>query len=120
MPHEKAHDDSERGGGTATIPGRSVVLIAISILICWAAAMNLERPILRDALMAEPAARIDMRIDINRASVADLPTIGPRLAERIVDDRDENGPFSSLADLARVRGIGPATIERISSLAVAR
>lgn len=48
-------------------------------------------------------------LDINTAEAADfeaLPGIGQVLAQRIVDYRDTNGPFSSVADLVNVEGIG--------------
>lgn len=66
-----------------------------------------------------PAAR-DLRegrpMDVNRASAADLellPRIGPALAARIVESRDREGPFANPEELARVRGIGPRTVERL-------
>lgn len=43
-----------------------------------------------------------------------LPGIGPALARRIVNDRQQNGDFHSLRDLERVPDIGPATVEKIS------
>jgi competence protein ComEA len=60
-------------------------------------------------------------VDINAASAGelqDLPGVGPALAERIVAARRER-MFTSLDDLARVRGIGPATVERLRPFAVA-
>jgi competence ComEA-like helix-hairpin-helix protein len=39
-----------------------------------------------------------------------LHGIGEALAARIIADRQENGPFSSLDELDRVSGIGPDTI----------
>ncbi|MGE0792153.1 MAG: ComEA family DNA-binding protein [Sandaracinaceae bacterium] len=53
-------------------------------------------------------------LDVNAAGTADLellPRIGPTLAQRIVDDRRENGPFPSVEALTRVRGIGPRTLD---------
>lgn len=53
------------------------------------------------------------RIDPNRADAVELdrlPGIGPGLARRIVQDREENGPFRRAEDLARVPGIGAATL----------
>jgi len=40
-----------------------------------------------------------------------LPGIGPRLAQRIEEDRQQNGDFVSLEGLKRVRGIGMQRIE---------
>jgi len=65
---------------------------------------------------APQGPRPDMRLDLNKASVADLqslPRIGPALAQRIVADREANGPFASLEDLSRVSGIGERTIQMI-------
>lgn len=54
-------------------------------------------------------------VNINTADAptlaAELQGIGPALAEAIVKDRAENGPFETPEALARVRGIGPRVIE---------
>lgn len=42
-----------------------------------------------------------------------LPGIGPATARAIIDDRIRNGPYRTPDDLARVRGIGPRTVERL-------
>ena len=42
-----------------------------------------------------------------------LPGIGPVLGERIVAQREENGPFQSPEDLLRVPGIGDNTLDSI-------
>lgn len=63
------------------------------------------------------------RIDINTASAAELgllPGIGPKLAERIIEDRARRGPFESVDALDRVKGIGPRTVERLRAMAEAR
>jgi competence protein ComEA len=57
-------------------------------------------------------------LDLNAASAADLenvPGLGPTLAARIVEERDRRGQFKSLDELRQVKGIGPATLERIRS-----
>lgn len=53
------------------------------------------------------------RVDVDRAGadeLARLPRVGPKLARRIVEERDANGPFGSLEGLGRVPGIGPALL----------
>ncbi len=68
------------------------------------------------ALRAAPLSR-GGTIGTNRASVDQLqrlPGVGPALAERIVEWREESGRFRSLADLDRVSGIGPAMLENIA------
>jgi competence ComEA-like helix-hairpin-helix protein len=57
-------------------------------------------------------------VDINRASEDELrvlPGIGSVLASRIVEAREREGPFASLEDLRRVRGLGRAKLERLAS-----
>ncbi|GAA2022488.1 hypothetical protein GCM10009819_01390 [Agromyces tropicus] len=51
------------------------------------------------------------RVSLNRAGIADLdtlPRIGPALAQRIVDWREANGPFTDVSQLLEVAGIGDA------------
>ncbi len=58
------------------------------------------------------------KIDINTATMdqlTELKGIGPAIAKRIVDYRDENGAFTSVEQLMEVRGIGPKTLEAIAA-----
>lgn len=60
---------------------------------------------------------IGHRVDLNRAGareLAILPEIGPSTAKAIIEDRAARGPFASVTELTRVRGIGPATVEAIT------
>lgn len=55
-------------------------------------------------------------VSLNNATAAqleELPGIGPVLAERIVKDREVNGPFRSVEDLDRVSGVGPAILANV-------
>ena len=57
------------------------------------------------------------RISLNKASRADLesvPGIGPKLAERIVENRSTSGQFGSIDELKRVHGVGPKKIEEFA------
>ncbi len=61
-------------------------------------------------------------IDINKASVEELqelPGVGPSLAQRIVEFREEHGPFASVDELLKVRGIGEKSLERFRHMVVA-
>jgi competence ComEA-like helix-hairpin-helix protein len=54
-------------------------------------------------------------IDVNRATVAELqklPGIGPTLAGRIVEKRQQR-PFAGVEELRKVKGIGPKTYEAL-------
>ena len=58
-------------------------------------------------------------VNINTASLDELnalPGIGPNLAQRIIDYRDENGPFSTIEDIMNVSGIGTSIFEEIKGL----
>ncbi len=56
------------------------------------------------------------KINVNTASVVDLdrlPGIGPSKARAIVHHRSEHGAFRTVAELRKVRGIGPKVLEKI-------
>lgn len=68
---------------------------------------------------ARPAAGAQARIDIDHATaeqIEKLPRIGPAMARRIVANRDSLGPFKTPAGLRRVKGMGPATLARLTPL----
>ena len=58
-------------------------------------------------------------VNINTASLEELdtlPGIGPTTAQKIVEYREQNGPFVSIEDIINVSGIGPGTYERLKDL----
>jgi competence protein ComEA len=62
-------------------------------------------------------------VNINSASAAELetlPGIGPAFAQRIVDYREQNGPFASTEDIVNIKGIGPATFDKLKDLITVR
>ncbi len=64
---------------------------------------------------SKKAEQLTERIDVNLASVPELqrlPGIGPKLAQRIANERAKQ-PFASVAELRRVPGIGPKTLEKL-------
>jgi competence protein ComEA len=85
-----------------------LVLILLSLTCLWVG---------QDRVPVMPlVAEESHRVDLNRADAIELallPGLGPILAARIVQDRMRQGCFDELADLTRVGGIGPRTIERL-------
>ncbi|MEE4242299.1 MAG: helix-hairpin-helix domain-containing protein [Desulfopila sp.] len=56
------------------------------------------------------------KININTAgaeALVNIPGIGPKTAEKIVQHRTANGNFTSLDDLASVRGIGEKSLKKM-------
>lgn len=72
-------------------------------------------------LTADRRLDVSLQIDVNTATRDELlllPGVGPILAERIIESRRRDGPFSCHEDLRRVRGIGPKTLEKSRPLLV--
>ena len=60
--------------------------------------------------------------DLNKADTIELdalPGIGPALARRIVEYREEHGGFSSVEEIKNVKGIGDALFEKLRDLITA-
>jgi competence protein ComEA len=89
---------------------RSLVSV-FAFAVCVAAAA-VPTSALQDAkatAKSSKAAASSQVVNVNTASAADfetLPGIGPKLAARIVDYRQKNGPFKKIEDLMNVQGLG--------------
>jgi competence protein ComEA len=58
-------------------------------------------------------------VDVNTATAEQLdvlPGVGPATAQAIVAEREAHGPFESVDDLDRVKGIGPSKLEQLRDL----
>lgn len=56
------------------------------------------------------------RININTADswlLEALPGIGPATAKEIIDYRFQNGPFQSIEDVKKIKGIGDSTFDQL-------
>jgi competence protein ComEA len=83
-----------------------------------ATGLALALAVLATAGLAAPAAEAAPanKVDINSASVEELttlPGVGETLAARIVEYREENGPFKDAAELMNVKGIGERSFKKL-------
>jgi competence protein ComEA len=65
------------------------------------------------------AAQQATQLNLNTAKAADLeklPGIGAATAARIIEYREQNGPFTKVEDLMNVRGIGEKTFLKLKPL----
>lgn len=83
--------------------------IADSLLVAGDSALEEKA---RRSRAFEPGETIDPNV-AGDVELDRLPGVGAARALRIVQEREENGPFASVEDLARVPGIGPASVERL-------
>jgi competence protein ComEA len=75
-----------------------------------------EAAVQEDVQPAAAKVKLIKKVNINSASEREfetLPKIGPVIAKRIVEDRRQNGPFRSVEELQRVKGIGSKTFAMI-------
>jgi hypothetical protein len=103
--------------------------IGLAIIVLGILLFQLARYAANRSYVGQPAgqashmAEVVDRVDPNEAdwpALAALPAIGPMVARRIVQERQEflsKNPggvaFKELKDLVRVKGIGEATIENL-------
>ena len=91
--------------------------LIVTMLICSSPS---HRPGISLSESPRPSANpgiTDGKININTADIEVLdilPAIGPKLAERIIQYRQLNGPFQAPEELLNVHGIGKTTLEKIS------
>jgi competence protein ComEA len=92
------------------VRGVACAAMVMSILVALAAASPLA------AAQAPPEVPPAQPVDLNTADAAALtkvPGIGPATAQRIVEWREQNGPFRQVEDLMKVKGIGEKSLEKL-------
>lgn len=102
-----------RSADQVVVAALTAIAIAV-IATSWIYRGGLRGRII-DIEKAEPTS-VTFQLDINDADWPEwtlLPGVGAKLAQRIVLNRDEQGPFQSHEDLRRVPGIGPRTLDRM-------
>ncbi len=67
-------------------------------------------------IVSLPEKQTNFFIDINTATWVEwmqVPEVGEKLAKAIVQDRQQVGPYQSIDQLTRVKGIGEKTLKRM-------
>ena len=84
--------------------GKTRKVLATILIVAFAVGM----------VIGPALAQEQVKVNINKASVDELTylkRIGPSYAQRIVDYRNEHGPFQKPEDIMNVKGIGYKTFE---------
>ncbi|SMG46765.1 competence protein ComEA [Agreia pratensis] len=87
----------------------------------YAPAMGETVPLPSSGGAAAPGDTASAAVNLNTADSAaleTLPRIGPETAKKIIDYRDEHGPFTSIDQLLEVPGIGQKTLDGLRDAAV--
>ncbi|MBQ8083573.1 MAG: helix-hairpin-helix domain-containing protein [Clostridia bacterium] len=103
---------------TETVVATTTVSLSVTDASPTEAAPPAETPSepVTEAPTAAPGIDSSGKVNLNTATLEDLKTlkgVGDSKAQAILDDRNENGPFSSIEDLTRVSGIGQKTFESL-------
>ena len=89
-------------------------LLTLALLLSlWCSESRSSSPL--SAGNSAPDRPFEQRVDLNLATSAELELldgIGPKLAARIIANRDERGSFATVESIRRVKGIGPKTVEK--------
>ena len=98
---------------------QAVIAVLTAVALTGAVAWWVQAGGLRGELVdIDNAPPLDYRflVDLNRAEwpeLAQLPGVGPTIAQRIVASRADDGEYRSIDDLRRVHGVGPRKLEAI-------
>ncbi|GAG64460.1 unnamed protein product [marine sediment metagenome] len=124
LPVDAILQDAVRAAGGFTEAADEVRL---NLALPLSNGMHVHVPNQTEEILVEPAggessprpSATSAIININTAGLTELellPGIGPSTAQKIIDYRQENGPFSTIDEVQNVSGIGPVKYEQILEL----
>ena len=105
--------------GLLILTGIFLCLMTV-VLACSGGGTGADYTITPQKAAADVTPAEDPPVDLNTAGAEELdtlPGIGPVLAERIIQYREEHGPFASVEELDEVKGIGASVLEKIGDRA---
>ncbi len=116
-PGSRVQDALDAAGGTT----ENADMTRVNVAQVLRDGDQVHVPAMGEAVVATATASGGTVVYINTANSEELetlPGVGPALAQRIIEFREENGPFTSLEELDAVSGIGPALLENLAGLVV--
>jgi competence protein ComEA len=126
-PNPSPSPSPEKGGENThpSLPGKGVGELGsasprsaqVALALCIAVLLGLlAYRGYGNRLGTRPTETVTARVDLNDAARAELeqvPHVGPKLAQAIDDHRKTKGPFKSVEELRDVKGVGPATFDKV-------
>jgi competence protein ComEA len=115
-PRRGADDAKPVWGFTGSDRWLLTVSLAVMVALLTAHLWRDQQRHASPAVVIHPQGQYQYHVALNSATWvewAQLDGIGEKLARRIVADREQRGPFHSIDDLDRVKGIGPKTLEKM-------
>lgn len=93
------------------------VLVAGGLVVLTATVLIMGWQLGTDSVSPAPSRDLGFVLDLNVATWAELaalPGLGEQRARDVVARRESIGPWHSVEELLEIKGIGPATIERLA------
>ena len=110
-------------GGYYFIPARVAAPETPAAAIARITADPLSGELPRAAGQGAEPGTLDELIDLNTATerqLERLPGIGPARAQAVIAYREQHGPFTAVAEITAVSGIGPGVFDNLRSLVTVR
>ncbi len=94
-------------------------IFAVILTLCMFIAVQPSFVAAATSSAASQQQAIGSKININSAdieSLSQLPGIGEKTAQKIIEYREANGNFKDISDLLNVKGIGQKKFDKLKSL----